>query len=392
MTASEDSKASVLAEHPALAPATLLNAEHDAVDSATASTPAANEINIKSISLYQIDSAEAQKIEIKINGDLTDLNGYLKNLLSEIDSQEHKRSYQVQRETSEFAVALSEFSLFNDLVATKSEGLAEKLLQEEIRVDNAYGQLNTDKSKKGIVNKGSFLQFLYNVSEKNCYLGVKIEHQIFLDEKDFKKKSGLPEASKVYKACRVIFSGTDIEEISVYDKNSVPSLYWWSGFLELIVLRDDALNTQRAAKAIMRVLDAKVKKQHPEEYTQIRNSAILALKQNKQINYNELVDDLLSKVVFEDEKFNEKIPEIIIALKKAPSDPKEGFDLQFQGSPSSVQYRQRKVGLGRNIFLSYPEEIENLNNYIWAVINDNGEKVVIVKSEDGYNHFIKHHE
>lgn len=307
------------------------------------------DIKIKSLSLYQIDSAIGGKVEIKITGDLTDLNGYLKNLLSEIDSQEHKRSYQVQRATSEFSVALKEFALFEELVEDKSEGLAEKLLQEEIRVDQEYGQLNTNKNKKGIVNKGSFLQFLYEVADKTCYLGVKIEHQIFFDEKDFKKKSGLPESSKVYKACRVIFSETDFEEISVYDKNTVPSLYWWSGFLELVVLRDDALNTQRAAKAIVKILDAKVKKLHPEEYTQIRNAAIVALKQAKQINYYDLVDDLLKHTVFDDTQFNAKIPSIIEALKKAPADTKEGFDVQFQGSPKAVPYRRRRVELGRDI-------------------------------------------
>lgn len=389
MASSEDSKDSVTTEHPALAPAILQDTGSASVDTVAEENPEVNEIKIKSISLYQINSAATVKEEIKISGDFTDLNGYLKNLLSEIDAQEHKRSYQVQRKTSEFSAALKEFALFDELVALRSEGLAEKLLQEEIRVDNAYGQLNTDKTKKGIVNKGSFLQFLYEAAGKTCYLGVKIEHQIFLDEKDFKKKSGLPESSKVYKACRVIFSGTDFEEISVYDKNSVPSVYWWNGFLELEVLRDDELNTQRAAKAIMRVLDAKVKKLHPEEYTQIRNAAIVALKQNKQINYNDLVDDLLSKAVFEDAKFNAKIPEIISALKKAPADPKDGFDLQFQGSPGAVQYRQRKVGMGRNIFITYPEEIEGLNSFIWARIDDNGDKVVVVKSEEGYEHFYK---
>lgn len=389
MAGSEDSKDSVMTEHPSLAPATLPEAGDVSVNAAAEVNPEVNEIKIKSISLYQINSAAAIKEEIKITGDFTDLNGYLKNLLSEIDAQEHKRSYQVQRETSEFSSALKEFALFDELVVIRSEGLAEKLLQEEIRVDQEYSQLNKNKNKKGIVNKGSFLQFLYEVSGKNCYLGVKIEHQIFFDEKDFKKKSGLPESSKVYKACRVIFSETNFEEISVYDKNAVPSLYWWSGFLELVVLRDDALNTQRAAKAIVKVLDAKVKKLHPEEYTQIRNAAIVALKQNKQINYNDLVDDLLSRAVFEDANFNAKIPEIISALKKAPTDPKEGFDLQFQGSPGAVQYRLRKVGMGRNIFLTYPEEIENLNRFIWAKIDENGDKVVVVKSEEGYEHFYK---
>lgn len=389
MASSEDSRDSVMTEHPSLAPATLPEAEDVSVDAVDEANPDVKEIKIKSLSLYQIDASAGEARNIEITGDLTDLNGYLKNLLKEIDSQEHKRSYKVKRETTEFAVALQDFVVKDNLCELKSKGLAQKLLHEEMRVEKEYKNLNAKKKRDSIVNKGSYLQFLYVVNERTCYLGVKIEHKIFLDENDFKIKSGLPETSKVYKACRVIYSDSDFEEIYVYDKNTEPSVYWWDGFLELEVLRNDELNTRRAAQAIMRVLDAKVKKLHPEEYTQIRNAAIVALKQNKQINYNDLVDDLLSTAVFEDTKFNAKIPEIISALKKAPADPKDGFDLQFQGSPGAVQYRQRKVGMGRNIFLTYPEEIENLNSFIWARTEENGDKVVVVKSEEGYEHFYK---
>lgn len=397
MASSEDSKDSVMTEHPALAPAILQDTGSASVDKVAEENPDVNAIKIKSISLYQIDSSAGQARNIEITSDLIDLNGYLKNLLTDIDAQEHKRSYKVQRPTTEFAVALHDAFKNDKLCQFKSKGLANKLLYEEMRVEQDHKNLNSKNKRDSIVNKGSYLQFLYKAGFKTCYLGVKIEHKIFLDESDFKKKSGLPETSKVYKACRVIFSDTEFEddpevvfeEISVYDKNTVPSVYWWSGFLELEVLRNDEVNTRRAATAIIRVLDAKVKKLHPEEYTQIRNAAIVALKQDKQINYNDLVDDLLSNAVFQDAKFNAKIPEIIIALKKAPADPKDGFDLQFQGSPGAVQYRQRKVGMGRNIFLTYPEEIDGLNNFIWAKIDENGDKVVVVKSEEGYEHFYK---
>lgn len=391
MASSEDIKDSVITEHPALAPAILPKAgdEGVSVDKVDGANSDDEKIKIKSLSLYQIDASAGEARNIEITGDLTDLNGYLEKLLKEIDSQEHKRSYKVKRETTEFAVALQDFIVKDNLCKFKSKGLAEKLLHEEMRVENEYKNLNSKKKRDSIVNKGSYLQFLYEVDGRTCYLGVKIEHKVFLDENDFKKKSGLPETSKVYKACRVIYSDYDFEEIYVYDKNTEPSVYWWDGFLELEVLRDDGLNTQRAAKAIMKVLDVKVKKSHPEEYTQIRNAAIVALKQEKQINYFDLVDDLLKHTVFEDSKFNAKIPDIIESLKKAPADPKDGFDVQFQGSPSSVPYKRRRVELGRDIFISFPEELADLKNCIWATINENDEKLVVVKSEAGYDFFHK---
>ena len=66
------------------------------------------------------------------------------------------------------------------------------------------------------------------------YLGVKVEHQLFLDEVDFKRKIGLGESQKIYKACKVSFdaAGT-IGSALVFDTNSRPSTYWWREFWEL---------------------------------------------------------------------------------------------------------------------------------------------------------------
>lgn len=350
------------------------------------------ELLILSICLHQVDSSQGLVQRIELSGDTADLNGYLKSLLSEIDRQEHKRSYNFKRETSEFRVALQEFSAYGTLVDLNAEGLAGKLLEEECRVDQTHGQLGRRKQgKKGIVNKGSFLQFLYKSGDesKSCYLGVKIEHQVFLDENDFRKRSGLPETSRVYKACRVSFFDDDVENISVYDKNPKPSAYWWSGFLELDVVRNDAENTLKAANAIVKILNTKVKRMHPAEYTHLRNAAIVALKQAVQINYYDLIDSLLQNASFDDESFNAKIPGLIADLKKAPLDKKDGFDPQFIADPKSVPYKKRRVDLGREISITYPDGYDNLKDTIWAQEDAKGRKLVIIESESGYKHFAK---
>jgi len=350
------------------------------------------ELLILSICLHQVDSSQGLLQRIELSGDTADLNGYLKSLLSEIDEQEHKRSYSFKRETSEFRVALQEFSTNGILVELNAEGLAGKLLEEECRVDKTHGQLGRKKQgKKGIVNKGSFLQFLYKSGDdsKSCYLGVKIEHQVFLDEQDFRKRSGLPETSKVYKACRVSFFDDDVENISVYDKNPKPSLYWWSGFLELEVVRNDAENTLKAANAIMKILNTKVKKMHPAEYTHLRNAAIVALKQVVQINYFDLIDNLLKNASFDDDSFNAKIPGLIADLKKAPLDKKDGFDPQFTAVPKAVPYKKRRVDLGREISITYPDDCVNLSDTIWTEEDEKGRKLVIIESDSGFRHFAK---
>jgi hypothetical protein len=386
MTDVTGSESGEVVGHPALAPIDQSVKDESSLEG-DAQQP--SDINIKSISLHQIDSSANEVRPITISGDFSDLNSYLKKLLEEIDGQEHKRSYVVNRDTTEFAVALREFSLLDELVALNASGLASKLLSAEVKADKEHGHLGKAKGKKGIVNRGSFLQFLYETSGRSCYLGLKIEHQVFFDENDFKRKSGLPESSKVYKACRVIYSGLDLEDISVYDKNAKPSVYWVDDFLEVSELRNDALNTVRAANAIIKVLNVKIKRGHPEEYTQIRNAAIVALKQKKQINYYDLVDELLAFAVFDDPKFNAKIPDIVSEMKKAPSDTKDGFDPQFISVPALVPYKRRRIELGREIVISYPEDMKDLNKSIWATKGNHGEKLVVIKSDDGFDFFQK---
>ena len=236
--------------------------------------------------LHQIDVESKEVNHIVISSDHSDLEDYLSDLLVEINTKEQKRVYDFARETTEFYQALVSYEQNNDLSANKySSIMAQRLLDKEVDTDKSYGHLS--KSGKGHVSKGSFLQFLYREGSLISYLGVKIEHQIFLDEIDFKKKIGLSVAKKIYKASKVNYSSDGIpQSVFVYDTNTKPSNYWWNSFLELKEQRTDALNTEVASKEVLREVD-RIKKTFPKDHNILRNATIAAFKQNGEMKYDE---------------------------------------------------------------------------------------------------------
>ena len=187
---------------------------------------------IVSVSLHQIDVDGQTCKEIKITKTGTDLESYLDELLSEIEGKNQKRAYEFDSEGTEFYSSLQSYIASQDLSsAGASDSLAKRLLKQEVIADKKYGHLGA--TGKGHVKKGSFLQFLYKDGKEITFLGVKIEHQTFLDEVDFRKRIGLSVSNKIYKACRVGFDGKKPKEVHVYDTNNKPSVYWWESFLEL---------------------------------------------------------------------------------------------------------------------------------------------------------------
>lgn len=140
---------------------------------------------IMSAVLHHIDVTSKKTSPIKITG-------------------QQKREYDFSRTTTEFYSALISYHGQQDLqLNTMSSGLANRLLDKENATDVRYGHLGTDG--KGHVKKGSFLQFLYTEDDGSiAYLGVKIEHQTFIDEMDLKKKIGLSIAKKYTKLAGLI--------------------------------------------------------------------------------------------------------------------------------------------------------------------------------------------
>lgn len=343
-----------------------------------------NTNRIVSTVLHLIDVNSNTCQNIPISGDQTDLEGYLSDLLTEIRSKEQKRSYAFIRETTEFFSALKSYTEEPDLQAnTFSENLAERLLDKEVLTDKRYGHLGS--SGTGHVKKGSFLQFLYREGTEISYLGVKIEHQIFLDEEDFRKKIGISIANKIYKACKVDFDENKSPfNVFVYDTNSKPSTYWWSDFLELKELRNDAHNTREASREVIKVIN-RIEKKFPADHTILINSVISSFKQSGEMKYDVFLKDTIENYVPVDDNLKDKLPQIIEKLKELPKT--KDFDTLFNLVPSEVSEKKRKYTLSKEITLSIENGIENISNKIWSERTTSGKHLVVIESSEGFKRF-----
>lgn len=334
--------------------------------------------------LYHIDVDSKEHGKIIIEDEENDLEGYLSDLLVEVNADTQKRAYQFNRETTEFYQALNSYHQVQDLfTSTVAENLAKRLLEKEIDTDNRVGHLSPKGT--GHVKKGSFLQFLYREEGSISYLGVKIEHQTFLDEIDFKKRIGLSIANKIYKACKTTFDidGMPIE-VFVYDKNKKPSVYWWKDFLELKEIRDDALNTKSASGEVIKYLN-RLKKDYPTDYTILRNATISAFKQQGAMKFDDFISNTFQNYEPENPDLKEKIKKDLPKLRELPENKK--FDSSFNLVPSAVPYKKSNIRLSKEITISYDEGIENLEDKIWSEITPDGKKLVVVNSPEGYEMF-----
>lgn len=339
---------------------------------------------IVSTVLHQIDVESKTLTAIPMSGQQTDLEGYLDDLLKEIQNKEQKRAYGFLRETTEFFTALTSYTQNQNLQSnTISSNLAQRLLDKEISTDDKYGHLSP--SGDGHVKKGSFLQFLYRDNGSISYLGVKIEHQTFLDEVDFTKKIGISIANKVYKACKVTFDvNNQPTTVFVFDTNSKPSTYWWSEFLELKELRNDAHNTRIASKEVLKVIN-KIKAEHPADHTIIRNSAISSFKQKGELKYDEFIDENLTNYEPVDANLRDKLPDLVNKLKELPE--KKGFDTHFNLVPSEVPFRKTKYDLSKEISITIEDGIENISDKVWSEQTACGRKLVVIESAEGFDRF-----
>ena len=342
--------------------------------------PGALKILGRALHHLDIDNKTYTPVEIPTD---SDLQGYLNTLLGEIADKPQSRAYNLVSDSTEFAVSLAKFHAGHALIPNAAESLAARLLRIEISTDERYGHLASQGTAH--VKRGSFLQFLFDSAGVLGYLAVKVEHQSILDETDFKRRVGLGESQKVYKACRVDFgAGGEPQQAVIFDTNAKPSVYWWSDVWELRPVRSDEVNTQEAIKHVVHEL-MQVRKTAPADYTILRNAAIAAFKQAGALDFDQFVTSTFATYVPVEASLADTLPDLVSRLRQLPS--KKKFDSHFTLAPAAVPYRQAKVLLNTGITLSYDEGLPHLSDRIWATKTSDGKDVVVVDTPEASSRF-----
>lgn len=344
---------------------------------------AANTSTILGTSLHHLDIDGRQCSSVPVPTD-SDLQTYFDALLKEIANKPQSRSYRLASDRTEFATSLANFFSEQLLVPAAADALAARLLRIETSTDDRYGHLAAPGATH--VKRGSFLQFLFDNGGTIGYLAVKVDHQSILDEIDFKRRIGLGESQKLYKACRVNLDANGAAEHAVvFDTNAKPSVYWWQDVWELQPVRSDTVNTEQAVKHVIHVL-TRLKKRSPVDYTILRNATIAAFKQSGPMDFDAFVTTTFAGYQPQETSIHPKLQEIVTDLRALPT--KKQFDSHFNLDPAAVPYKQHKVELNTGISLSYEEGIANLSDRIWASKTIDGKDVVVIDAPEASSKFV----
>lgn len=332
---------------------------------------------ILSTVLHHLDINHRTCVATTVPVNPADLRRYLAELLAEIQTKPQRREYHLADLATQFGTSLAAFFAQRDLlISAEAEGLAQRLLRIELATEAKYGHLSSSGS--GHLKKGSFLQFMYSEAGVVNYLGVKVEHQHFLGVADFRRKIGLAESHKIYKACKVSFDAAGaIGSALIFDTNSKPSAYWWRDFWELTEQRTDEHNTECAIREVVRVLGP-LKKASPVDYTILRNAAVAAFKQSGRMDFDDFVTNTFQNYQPVEASATPALEGAVRKLRDLPA--RRNFDSQFNLAPTAVPYRRVELRVTPEISVSYEEGMPNLEEKIWASQTRDGQGVLVIEA------------
>jgi hypothetical protein len=338
---------------------------------------------METASLYKLDIEDNSVEEVALDGQAQDLNAYLDELLADIRSETHQRRFNIGSPTSEFHALVRSIQDSRSL-SPSDKGLAERLLRIELATERKVQRLSRGSGTH--LKKGSFLQWFYEENGVFVYLGVKVDHKEFLDEDDFTKRIGLALKDRLYKAVRVAFSADgSVAEVVVVDAGSRLATYWWHDFLELTEVKDNHFNTHTAAHEIEKVLNKRLRRKFPQDFTALINSVIGRFRTTGTMRYNDYIDDQFGNYSPLNEALSEDMPALIATLKDLPR--RKGFDTHFDIEPSAITMRRRKFKLNEFVDLMVESGVDGLSDKVWSERTQDGKRLVVVDSPEGFNQF-----
>ena len=162
-------------------------------------------IDILNKAIFVIDHEQEELREVESKGEF---DTYIKGLINNINENETTRLFKIRRETTEVVNCVENIAKNSDNIDEINKyckNIANKLLNEEIKVQKQIEQLRTS------IKKGSLLEVLLHDTENDIYsfLIAKVEHKSFFDDVKFERRTGYStEDNKLWKSC--LFKFEDI--------------------------------------------------------------------------------------------------------------------------------------------------------------------------------------
>ena len=307
-----------------------------------------------------------------------DLNEYIRNLLNEIKKNKNKREFKFGNKANDIKSSLDEIVKGN--FEHSSEINAQRLLSIEQKTQLKMSHI-TD------LQKGNLIQAYVEDNNQKKIILIKVDPNDFLELEVNIKRTGLPYKKKIFKSFTVeVMTDNKLGKVYVTDTNNPMAKYWWEEYLELFPKYDDEHNTTTS----LRMLDIKIfnpiKKKHPADHTILRNSMIGYFRNNQEFNLESFIDKNFTSYTPVDHDLN--IHEIIEEIRKLPEDK---FDPIFNIRTDKISKRmvKQKITLNPSMDLVLNDHIENISDLVHAEQDNEGNKYIKIKTDDGYERFKK---
>lgn len=335
-------------------------------------------MEITSLQIYRIDIQ--QELVDNINSSVfgVELDEYLKGLFNIVISGGSGRRFEFERESTEVRAQITRINSNEDFTDV-TRNIADRLLNTEIEAQQLIDKLGIE------IQKGILIQsIIYNGITK--FIICKADYNEFIDDSSFTLKKGLPTKKKAFKAFVCDLNSENIiNEILVFDTNQTDTKYWWNNFLELKKLITDEDNTLNAFEALDKGIFQKIKKDFPEDYQYLRNSAVRYFRSNEVFEMQDFLDNAIGN--YDPVKENLSIVDLKNNIRELPNRIKKKFDNQFNIIREKVTAK-----FIRNYSLTPEIELRIKSDYPDGTIVSeeiNGIKYVRIKSPEAYKYFPK---
>lgn len=329
--------------------------------------------------LYKIDTNKNEPEEINNTGQLDALDDYVKDLRTQIINSSRRKTFKFSSHTTELYTCIQK--MFSDQFDEGALNLAKRLLKTEKQTCENYSNL-----KFGI-QKGSLIISIQPENNSIYVIIAKTDYMDFIDETSFDRRQGLPIQKKIFKAFSGKFSSDTFEEQSlfVFDSTNEIARYWWEKFLELEEIHNSEHNTKSFIKSLDKDVFSKIKNDSPGDYVILRNSSVGYFRNNNIFDIDNYCDTVITN--YQPICPNKvDVADIKNAIKRIPE--KYKCDTQFEIDKKSVTAKIiTKIPLSDKMNLELLVPVSDLKNIIAPMKNDDGEKGVFIKTEEGYKHF-----
>lgn len=262
------------------------------------------------------------------------------------------------------------------------KNIANRLLIKEQDAQTKYANITE-------IQKGIMLVAFCQMTDKEYKVIIsKADYSEFLEEASGKKTKGLPLKKKIFKSfianVTIVDKVYTLGKMATFDVNSSQAKYWYNDFLDLEAKLNDESNTKKAFDEINARILTPIKKDSKDDYWCLYNSTLRYMRSEGEFDIEYYANEILGKY----NPINPNVKTKDLCQKALQLPEKRNFDKKFTKVPKAIRKKIKTiVPLTEDISLSVADnENPNLKNIIRPCEDGEGNKCIMVKSNEGYSY------